>query len=842
MYNKSINFIKTNSIRLVYVFIVLFSVMFQSSCSKKVQVIYVEPNGTSSLSESSRDNPASLAEVVENLGKLTHDSEVQIILKDGKYYLDQKLNIVSTSVNNPLIIKAENEGEAILSGARVLNLNWTKRNKTIYSAKLEDVGSNKIDELYINGKYYRMSRFPDYKVDEKFFGGTSEEATLPEKVKDWADPRGGYMHALHEGLWGSKHYEITGVSDKNELIFTGGWQENRAGGWDPVYRGGYHTKYNFVENIYEELNKPGEWFINYNTREIYVIPFEEDDLSKALIEGTSEVQLLSLIGTEKNPIKNVTVEGIKFCNTSRVFMLPYERLLRGDWSISRTAAVFIEGAENVSVSDCYFENLGGNAVFVNNYCRSVNVEDNLFSDIGESAICFVGDVNAVRTPAISYENTLSMDEKDLTVGPKSNNYPKNCIAKGNLITRIGRIGKQVAGVFISQSEEITASHNTLYNIPRAAICINDGCWGGHIIEHNDAFNTVRESGDHGPFNSWGRDRFWETKHNGAAYEDTASYVKEQALLDCYKTIHIRNNRFSHKVDGHSWGIDLDDGSTNYYLYNNLCLGMGIKLREGFNRRVENNIIVNGFGGFHVWYPNCGDVIKNNIWVDDEPYQFIRANPDNAELIDYNLFYNPFGKIIITGVDDPMILQEWQDRGFDKNSLEADPMFVDPQNEDFTVKPESPAVKLGFKNFEMGNWGVTKTEFKEIVAQIERDYCYADDFERALGNNNENTKLATYKWMGLIVKNLQGKAEKSAAGLTEEAGVIVVHTSQRPEIENANLKKGAVILEMNGEKINNIEDLERFTKQYLGKEVVLKIMRGEIKVSKLVLSQKEGITK
>ena len=39
------------------------------------------------------------------------------------------------------------------------------------------------------------------------------------------------------------------------------------------------------------------------------------------------------------------------------------------------------------------------------------------------------------------------------------------------------------------------------------------------------------------------------------------------------------------------------------------------------------------------------------------------------------------------------------RGQDKNSLVADPGFVDPQQSDFHLKPDSPALKVGFKPFD-----------------------------------------------------------------------------------------------------------------------------------------------
>jgi hypothetical protein len=52
------------------------------------------------------------------------------------------------------------------------------------------------------------------------------------------------------------------------------------------------------------------------------------------------------------------------------------------------------------------------------------------------------------------------------------------------------------------------------------------------------------------------------------------------------------------------------------------------------------------------------------------------------------------------------LAEWQALGWDKNSVFADPLFVDPEKRDFRVRADSPALKLGFVNFEMGKWGIT----------------------------------------------------------------------------------------------------------------------------------------
>lgn len=147
---------------------------------------------------------------------------------------------------------------------------------------------------------------------------------------------------------------------------------------------------------------------------------------------------------------------------------------------------------------------------------------------------------------------------------------------------------------------ITVSHNSIYDTPRAGINVSEGTWGGHIIEFNDVFDTVKETGDHGSFNSWGRDRFWHPHRQ--VMDSLVNAEASLILADVTSPIVLRYNRF--RCD-RGWDIDLDDGSGNYHIYNNLCLNGGIKLREGFYRVVENNIIVNNSFHPHVWFKNSG---------------------------------------------------------------------------------------------------------------------------------------------------------------------------------------------------------------------------------------------
>ena len=166
---------------------------------------------------------------------------------------------------------------------------------------------------------------------------------------------------------------------------------------------------------------------------------------------------------------------------------------------------------------------------------------------------------------------------------------------------------------------------------------------------------------------------------------------------------LRNNRW--RCD-HGWDVDLDDGSTNYHIYNNLCLHGGIKLREGFGRVCENNVMVDNSLHAHVWFKDGGDVVRHNIVF--TPYHPIGVPRPWGRECDFNLLHHPGRK----GAEPAVALQKQSGR--DEHSLEADALFLDPKKGDYSVAAGSPALKLGFRNFTMDQFGVQKPGLKKIA--------------------------------------------------------------------------------------------------------------------------------
>ena len=157
-------------------------------------------------------------------------------------------------------------------------------------------------------------------------------------------------------------------------------------------------------------------------------------MEQAVVETPQLKHLFEIRGTASEPAANIHLEGLQLTQTVRTFMEAYEPLLRSDWTIYRGAAIFMEGTEHCSLSDCDLYNLGGNAVFFSKYNRDAEVSGSHFTNIGASAICFVGDPQCVRSPSFEYSQFVPFGQLDREKGPKGNNYPADCLVKDNPVS------------------------------------------------------------------------------------------------------------------------------------------------------------------------------------------------------------------------------------------------------------------------------------------------------------------------------------------------------------------------------------------------------------------------
>lgn len=761
--------------------------------------IYVSPEGGGKEMGTKAYPFHSIDAALEEAEKYAGREEVNILLNDGVYYLENTICLehkISGTEDYPLIIKALHNGKAIISGGQHLQLSWKAYKNGIYVSQVH--GQPFIDQLFIDGKREEMARYPNSRPGKNVYdcwdlshsqeADPENDALADERIKSWSNPEGAYLHAMHSALWGDMHWIVIGKDGNGQLKLEGGWQNNRP---SPM-----HIRYRYIENVFEELDAPGEWYYDRNDSTLYYFPHPGTDLKNVKVEIVRLSHLIDLDGTMEKPVRHIHFEGIVFRHAARVFMDNKEPLLRSDWTVYRGGAVTFNGAEHCTINHCEFDQLGGNSIFVNMYNRHISISGCYIHEGGANGIAFVGDPNAVRNPIFRY-GPQNYKDLDLVPGPKTDNYPAYCSVSDCIIASTGRTEKQTSPIQISMSFKISISHCSIYDVPRAGVNISEGTFGGHILEYCDIFNTVLETGDHGSFNSWGRDRFWDPD----IQEMNRQMAKNPDLpfLDMVEPSIIRNNRI--RCD-HGWDIDLDDGSSDYRIYNNLLLNGGIKLREGYRRIVTNNIVLNNGLHPHVWPRENGDVFKHNIvFAAHQPAVMTRGlEPDEkwGKEIDYNIFASNNQDRLKFAVNQ-----------CDLNSIVADPGFVDPLSGDFTLDEGSKTLAFGFRNFDMTSFGVMDPALRDITKTPDLPEIYINPNEMISVSPEEGKVL----WLGARLYEPQDE-EMSAYGLDfDRRGIALAMVPEHSGAWKKGFRTGDFLTSIDNQ---DVEGIESFLKIVNGK--------------------------
>jgi hypothetical protein len=158
-----------------------------------------------------------------------------------------------------------------------------------------------------------------------------------------------------------------------------------------------------------------------------------------------------------------------------------------------------------------------------------------------------------------------------------------------------------------------------------------------------------------------------------------------------------------------WGLYTDEGSTGITFEHNLVF------------RTTS-------GSFHQHYGR-DNVVRHNVLVDarDQQVQASRVEDHRSFRFENNIVVwsrgtaiaGPWNKLQTLTVRNcwwnssgtPVTfmnhtLEAWQAAGHEQGSIVADPLFVDPANDDYRLRPDSPAIPLGFEPHDWTAAGVS----------------------------------------------------------------------------------------------------------------------------------------
>ncbi len=391
-------------VRVLSLFVVFGASLFSTE-------IFVSPSGNDA-------NPGTKARPLRNweaakalaLAKKSA-GPVTVWFRGGVHYLPETVVFGpedSGSQSAPITYAAFPGEDAVISGGLRLNLNWAPYRDGIMVAKV--VAGFTTDQLFVNGQRQHMARYPNYDPAAQHFDGWSADAFSPERAARWAKPAGGFIHAMHRHMWGDFHYRHHRQGCNGNITYEGGWQNNR--------RMGMHDKYRFVENIFEELDAPGEWFLDRAAVTSLFLSAPGPRSSQG--HGGSRPAAPS------RRVPRQRAQPGQMDHSPRPHLPPRRAHLHGQ---PRAAAAqrldhlsrrrdLPDGAEDCLLDELVIDQVGGNAVFVNKYNRRILIRGCHISEAGANGVAFVGDPAAVRNPLFEYAQRQSLKDIDLTPGPK----------------------------------------------------------------------------------------------------------------------------------------------------------------------------------------------------------------------------------------------------------------------------------------------------------------------------------------------------------------------------------------------------------------------------------------
>lgn len=487
-----------NQVKIIVAFIIsiiLPSHTLFSQQNTKVK-IYISPHGNDSWSgkipkpnQSFTNGPFRSFEravaAIKSIKANTVLSSIDVIIRKGNYSIEKSIVLDSSIAGNKnaaITFKNYPGEEVHLMGGREIK-GFTKvtdaqarlRLPTIYSDSIYQVNLNDFGisdfghitnrggpgmELYFNNQRMQLARWPN--------DGFTKIVTVPQtgELVHAGNPNdqrdAGINTGKHYGRFRYEGDEPAKWSDPESISLFGFWVHD----WHDEYLSiqkidtttkeitikpphsvyGYHhgQKY-YAINVLEELDKPGEWYINRNTGMLYLWP------TSPINESPAFVSVLNKPIMQLNNTEGIKIEGIHF-------------------EFSRSNGIIINGGSNNLIGGCTFKNLGAIAIIMRGGKRN-GVQSCDIYDISAGGIVLDGG------------NRLTLD-------------PGNSFATNNHIHHFGKwLKTHQAGITIRGMANRIAN-NLIHDGPNSGIMLSGNA---HIIEYNDLHSLAQETEDAGAF-------------------------------------------------------------------------------------------------------------------------------------------------------------------------------------------------------------------------------------------------------------------------------------------------------------------------------------------------------
>ena len=665
----------------------LLLLMTAALASAAPLVLYVAPSGNDKAAGTQRAPFATLSKARDAVRALKRTKKVpaggvRVLIHRGVYRLAEPLALGpedSGTASAPITYAAAPGEHPVISGGRVIK-GLHRDADGAWSTMLPQAADHKwvFRELFVNGRRYIPARSPN--VGQYHIARGVAAPGGSNLARDRFVFRGGDLQAwpnlsdveLHIIFsWNGGTFPIKAIDPQTRLVTLGG-----PAVWG-LPKEGMATNSYIVENAPGSCDASGEWQLDRVTGQLRIIPFGDEDLSKAEVVAPACERLIDAegAGADKRYVEYVNFDGLSFQHA--------------DWSLPATgssspqaestlgAALEFHAARHCALTNCEITRVGRYGVWFDLDSSYNTVQHNHMHDLGGGGVR-IG--NAERPGG--YDRIADHNLVD-----------------NNFIHNGGLIHPGATGIYMAYGCNNTFSHNEVCDMRYTGISLGwtwDIYYSGtreNVVEYNHVHHVMRTLEDGGGIYSLGL--------------TPGSVIRHNVVHD----VGTPPNAIGH-------GIYIDGGSSGLLVENNLCYDCGdggIRIQHGTSCiTVLNNI--SAFCGFGLGADSERTNIfeYNIVYLDGKgtPFYDVPSWQTYNKIIDYNVYWRADGKPI-TFLSFPW--EEWQKKEgiadiwytprMDRHSRMADPLFVNAARRDFRLQPKSPALALGFRPIDTSTVGL-----------------------------------------------------------------------------------------------------------------------------------------
>lgn len=562
-------------IQTVKLLILLFSAF---SISISAKDIYVSPNGKDN-NPGTKNKPLKTIPHVKKIAVEMLESgkqkEVTVWLGDGIYPITEPLNlqpIKSTGKNVKLVFKAEKNSKPVISGGIKIT-GWSKNSTGLWEVKLPEELKEKTGfrELFVDGKRAIRARFPNDGYLHVKKAGADRRTNFFFEKGDFPVPasvKKTELVLLHD--WSISRIAVKEINIENNQLFA----VDSIGAKDPAFFNIDNWEPNpryYLENAPEFLDADFEWvFVEGENKFLLKLPENENPANLQIVVPVSE-GLISLVGNENQPIKNIHFEGITFqyskweipelgyCGVQACHFDP--RPKSNGWSVV-PAAIHADWGENISFTNCSFKNLGGSGMWFATGSKNCSVSNSDFADISGNGI-MIGE---------GYDRLVNGEQwwKSAPGQVALANTIANCT-----VTECGKQFYGAIGIWCGLTAETVIKNNEIFNLPYSGISVG---WMWSPVPTPCRKNTIDGNHIHHIMNI--------LSDGGGIY-----------MLGLQPGSIIRNNHI-HDVEinagrAESNGMFLDEGITDVIVENNLIYNIAkspLRFHKATTNLVKGNYL------------------------------------------------------------------------------------------------------------------------------------------------------------------------------------------------------------------------------------------------------------